>query len=349
MPSPAPGNTITLSPLWLLIGCLFIILLGALGGLIVQQFSAPVHTPLIKDLKPFVTNVQQVTVSANSLATKAVQDTQRSVVLLAQEGASGKKILASGLIITNDGLVVSVGQQAAKATSAIGSNGQSSPLVPVGADSLYGLNYFRLQDGVFTPLATTDANPDVGASLLLVTRSPLSFLPAAYDFFINEYAPVANQAPAITQVDRGRSATDSSFLAGAPAITEEGKVAGLLLDPEAGFLLPVSYLQRSIERVVGQQREVDPFTTLGFTPTYTYLDGPPATGRQFAMQITALTPHSRLESAGAKVGDRITKIGEVAVAVDTNIPTVLSTASTLTITRQTQELTISLTAPTITP
>jgi S1-C subfamily serine protease len=348
--NPQEGNTVQLSPVWVLIAALLIILMGMVGGMVSQRLAGPSNNvPLVKDLKPLVTNVQQLTVSSSSLYATAVQNAQRSIVLLAIDSPAGKKIIGTGLVITNDGLVVA-SPQSGGATSAIDSDGHTSPLDSVGPDALYGLHYYRLQNGIFSPPAITDTDSPAGSLLLAAGRSAQSNLPLAKQFPLEQYIAAADAPAGITLLAKGAALTDSDSLTGAPLLTEEGKVAGLLLGANEGLALPSSALRRSIDRVTNQKRESDPFSTLGISVAYKYANTPDQFG-SFGVFVQTVKPASIAAAAGLKAGDRITQVEDTALARDTNMGDVFAQPLPLHLTamRDSQTLNLTLTAATPSP
>ncbi len=337
-------KTIRLSPIWILIGALGITMLGMVGGIIGERLAGTAILPSVKELKPLVTNVQQVTISSNSAATVAVKNAERSVVLLAQTNGSDTKILATGLIITNDGLIVTTSRDA-QINAVIDAAGRSTIIDKVGADSVYGLQYFRLPNGIFSPLALTDTKAEIATQFLTVSRSPHSYQTIARPFFVSEYIVPTDAAAGSTQVIQGTSYADNNVLMGSPLLTEDGKVAGLLLNPGAGQVVTSSDLRRSLDRVANQKREADPLALLGLTINYAYTDNLADRTRTFTVIVQSVKPGSVTAVSGLKAGDSIRKIGETTVTVDTNIIDLLLQPLPLPITvgRAAQELILSFT------
>lgn len=295
---------------WLLFGALCVLAMGWLGGVIaLRTWPAPAPLP---DAAPdrLVTTVQEVTISPNTSHVERLNNVQRSVVLMARNQAGRVVAAATGVVVTNDGLVATV-TEAAGEWLAIDYHGRELPLRLVGRDALFGVTFFRLSDSVLAPIdLRTEAVP-VAYQLLGVSRSESTWLPRSFTFPVGEVSLPPELSPTgVQRVWRGLGTSDEA-LAGSPLLDDEGKLAGLLLNPGAGLALPHDHLAASIERVSTGQREADPLAELGLRVRYAFTPPTAPDGEQrFAAAITAVAPGSPAAAGGAAAGDLIVSIDE---------------------------------------
>lgn len=285
-----------------------VVLFGVAGG-VVAQFFFPTATPLTDTAEPVLTTVQQVTISPSNAAVKVVEQVQRSVLLLGDD---------IGFVLTSDGLVVSPVELKASTPVATDERGLQLPLETVGRDSVYGLSYYRLQNSVLPPLDIRRDDPGVAAQLLAVGRSVASFQPRVSIYALQEYVlPPDGSARGWHRLQHG-TPLGSRVLPGTPLLDEEGKVSGVLLDATQGLALPVAQLHESLNRVVANKREQDPFEEVGIAARPVFERFSPERPVALGLQLVAVRPQSSASTAGLKAGDIMLGLNQTTFTWDTN-------------------------------
>lgn len=293
---------------WLLLGGVCVTALGWLGGILAMQWRTE-QPPLPDATQRLVTTVQEVTISPNTSAAELLQSKQRSVVLLARRQGERLVPAATGIVVTNDGLVATVTPEA-DGLLAFDHQGRELAVRTVGQDALFGVTYLRLSESVLQPFdVRIEAVPEA-YQLMGVSRSENTFRPRIFFYPVWESALPPELAPrGVQRVLRGPAAS-GELLAGSPLLDDEGKLAGVLLNPAAGLALPADHLTASIERVSSGSREADPFTGVGLRIRYSFV---PPTGAdselRFAATVTAVVPNSPAAAGQAESGDVITALG----------------------------------------
>ncbi|MEX1997558.1 MAG: PDZ domain-containing protein [Candidatus Andersenbacteria bacterium] len=299
-------HIIRLSFFGVVVGFLGILLTGLLGGVVAQQAFQNSLPPLTNNPDQLVTTVQEVTISPNTSVAALLERTNRSVLLLAQGTEENTNIIATGLVLTNDGVVVTTNDMAV--TTAFDYEGRSLPLQHLGNDILFGLTYYRIPDNVVVPLDIAQQDPVVGQELLVLTRQTTTFLPRIKTFRINEYSLPAPGLPVAVQRVMVSTASPDDTTSGSPLLNDEGRVAGVLLDASQGLALPMSHLQASMGRLTSGQRELDPFANLGLSLTYSFKTLSLGQPVQFVATVSAVVPGSPAARAGVERGDTLTHI-----------------------------------------
>lgn len=295
-----------------------VILLGMAGGM-VAQFFLPAAAPLTGKTEPVLTTVQEVTISPSKAAVKVVEQTQRSVLLLGDDG--------TGFVLTSDGLVVSPIELKAATPAATDERGLQLPLETVGRDSVYGLSYYRLKNAVLPPLDIRRDDPGMAAQLLVVGRSVSTWQPRVATYTLQEYVLPPDGGPqGWHRLLRG-APLDSDVLPGSPLLDEEGKVSGVVVDATQGFALPVTQLTDSLNRVVANKREQDPFEELGITARPVFGVFAPERPVALGLQLTSVRPQSPAATAGLKAGDSVIGLNQTAFTWNNNPAAVLRGAS----------------------
>lgn len=323
-PRPPHDNVIRLSLAGLTIAALAMIGSGLLGGWLAQQIWRGPLPPLTNTNEPLVSTVQQVTISPNTATTESVQGANRSVVLIARADGTADSSLASGVVLTNDGLIATTANPATASLAAFDHEGRPLALDRVGRDEVFGITYFKIPRNVVVPLDLRADDPAVGHELTLLSRHPVSFLPTALEWSVRQFnLPASATAPGLQRLLQGPTSPDTS-LTGSPLLDDEGKIAGLVLDPRAGSALPVSYLRASFNRLTANQRERNPYTALGVSLTYTFTRHTPTDPITFAATVTAVTPNSIAAAAGLARGDLIVAINRQPLAWEQSVATALT-------------------------
>jgi len=95
---------------------------------------------------------------------------------------------------------------------------------------------------------------------------------------------------------------------GSPVVDEDGRLAGIIINPQAGLALPADHLRESMERVVNNRREFSPFEGLGFNIHYSFVTDPKKAGRQFVAEVISVKTNTPAAKSGIVKGDFITEI-----------------------------------------
>jgi len=297
-------QVVRISLLWLVVGALVMIMLGVLGGVLANQIWPPPVVPLSSDQDQIITTVQEVTISPNKSRVDRVEAAERSIVGIGIKDAAPMSILAMGVVITNDGLVISSAKLPKADLVAIDFDGRQLPLRTAGRDKLFGLSYFRLQEGLLSPLDLNSQNVSVGQSLLWLGRSKLTFLPIVEDYQVREWIlPPELGASGWQRMMRGTRINEAS-LNGSALVDEEGRLAGIITNSPAGLSLSGEHLLESVRRIANGQREVDPFADFGIKVHFA-LDTENFPGRRFVVEVVSVVPESRANGMDLRVKDKI--------------------------------------------
>lgn len=297
---------------WALAGASVVFLLGLAGGIVAQQLFPPPLPPLNTASDRLLPTVQQVTVSPNTVITDLVPRIERSIVSLARGTAADYTIVATGSVVTNDGLIVTTAERET-AQLAIDAEGRPLTLEFLGRDALYGFSYYRAADAVLVPLDVRGDDAVVGQELLLMAREAATFAPRVRPFRIFEFTlPEAGDPAAVQRVMRGAH-YDDSLLDGSPLLDEEGKIAGIITDAPAGQALSALHLKSSLLRMANNQREANPLANLGLAISYSFIRVQPTEGTTFVAEISAITPATSAALSSLEVGDAIVRINNEAL------------------------------------
>jgi S1-C subfamily serine protease len=284
---------------------------GVVGGFLAQQLfpTEPLVLPnLVGGSLPALPPINESSGEANQVL---VELNHRSVVLIGPVSAHSVGAVATAFVFTNDGLIAAPLEESPKDPwVAFDFQGTAVPLQVVGRDDLFGLTYFRLSSGVFPPLDLGQQDPAVGQTLLLVSASELTHESAVRPFLVQQYALPPEGSPAGIQRVAAGPVFGGERLRGSPLFDVEGRVAGISLRPDQGFILPVSALQQSIERVTQNQRERHPWREVGLDVQYSWQATEAGKPTYFVIVITRVGPQSPAGKAGFKAGDVITAFGE---------------------------------------
>lgn len=340
VPPSTTDSVIRLSVGWIITAVLIIVLCGFAGGFLAQQFFRAPLPPLTNETDRLITTVQEVTISPNTSTADNVSRANRSVFLLSRSAATAP--VASGFVVTNDGVIVSTVDITGPSPIAFDQEGRSLALARIGRDELYGLTYYRLPNNVVVPLDVRQSDPPVGYELLALSRNDATYLPRTMTFRVGEYQLPTNLALGVVRVMRG-DITTSESMQGSALIDDEGKVAGIL-QSGTGIAYPVSHIQASLNRFTSNQREVDTFATVGLTIANTFQVIAPEQTVAFHPQVLAVTPTSPADIAGIQRGDIITAINDEPITWERPFAAQLAVALpfTVTINRKGQLQTVTL-------
>lgn len=270
-----------------------VFVLGGFGGVIFDRYIIPelntypvvTHSGLFKKLTERVTVInktEQVVIREDDTVEKIISQPATSVVniiALTSENKTAKKEIApaTGVLITNDGLVVTYSENPFGNGDlryvALLFDGTSKGMVFVGYDSLTNLSFFRLSDAVNTP-AIALANSDdarVGKKLIALgnglaeyqNRLAVSTLGSVNRIFNLSGKTVASSEKweGVFEIDL---AAPGSFIGG-PAVSMSGEMVGLVgtltIDNVVHtFLIPSNVVRESFDRAVAG--------TLGMRPIF---------------------------------------------------------------------------------
>ncbi|MBI3255482.1 MAG: serine protease, partial [Candidatus Andersenbacteria bacterium] len=342
------SQTIRLSLRWLLLAALFVLGLGLIGGIVGAQLVGP-RLPVTTDSPDqIVSTVEQVTVSPNKNRSQVLEQGKRSIVLIGQVKGDGISYTGTGVIVTNDGLIATTALVSGEQIVAVDEAGKTFPLAPQGSDPLYGLTYLRLPSPVAVPIELSGVTDMTGNDLLAVSRVPQTQALETHLFHAESYRlpPENNNFPGWQRLLKGTLPV-ADILESAPVLDEEGKLAGLLFSPQAGFVLPASEIKISLDRLAAGKREFNPFAQAGFDIAYRFSEATAQQPGQFTAVVTSVTPRSAAAIAGIKAGDTISKVGDTSLAWQTPLVSQMGQGLplTLTLTRQGAERVTTLETP----
>lgn len=305
-----------------LAGCLIIILLGLVGGIIGAQLGQPQLAPLTVAAPETQPLPAPEVKNTNSSLASTLANAQRSILLLKR---NGRDFFGTGLVLTNDGLIVTAAAVGEKdQVAGYDSEGREMALDWVGADALFDLSYFRASRNILVPLDLGASEAPVGSALLALSRNTVSFETIAAGFTVNEYAlPESMEALGTQRVMRG-------ILAGRPAVSavlidSDGKASGILLDGERGRVLPASQIKASFDRVRADKADQNIFADLGLETKFNYANLAGQKSIRFVATVAAVRPESIAAAAGLKRGDIITQIGDSSLTPTLNLAELLAT------------------------
>lgn len=301
---------------WLILGVVGAVLLGVLGGVASRYFGPVRSTPLIPEQGQLVSTVQEVTLSPNTAVAELVGTAQRSVVALATGEGPSQTVIATGALLTNDGVIATSSALPRTSTLvALDFRGVSLPLDYLGSDNVYGIGWWRVRDGVFTPFELVDDDPSVGTELIGLARSAITLQPRVDRYSLSSYRlphdgdPVGWQRVAV-----GSLAFPDDVLRGAPLLDDNGHLAAVVMQPSTGTALPASQLMASLTRLTQNNRELNPFENLGLDIRYTFTVVPPSPERRFVAEVLSVVPGTPAAAARLQRGDFITAVDETAVS-----------------------------------
>lgn len=305
-------GVVRLSLGWLTAGFIAVALFGVIGGLIGQAIMGPasVSMPLDPENK-MITNIQEVKISPNLATAELVKRHSRSVWILKDE-SSGQNVTAMAL--TSDGILATAEEEIHNTEKAYDFEGKPWQIEAVGSDPLYGLSYYRIREGLVTPLDMRSEDSPEGTTLIALGLNSRTYTPHADAFFIHEYALPESSDPAGVQRYAAGSKLSGSGLAGAPVLDEEGKVAGILTGASEGKLLPISQVRASFERALAKQLEINPLQAAGFSVNYVFLPERQGEAVRFMAEAATVIPGGEADKAGLKRGDLITAVGDETLA-----------------------------------
>lgn len=296
---------------WLVVGAVIMILLGMFGGIVVQYVIPRQQLPLIPDQQQLVSTVQEITISPNQAAARIVDAAHRSVVALAQTEQAASSFVGTGVLLTNDGTLATTFTGTVTNVIAYDFRGIPLQLDFLGHDALYGLTWWKIRDGVFAPLDLTNDDPAVGSELLALARVPETFQPRVGSYKVSYYnLPSEESPPGQQRIAVGSTlAVDETFV-GSPLLSEDGKLAALLIEPRTGTALTALQLREGLARLIDGKREADPLAELGVTVRYAFSPASTSQQQRFYVEIINVQPGSLVADGGLKRGDHIIAVND---------------------------------------
>ena len=298
-------RVVQVSLLWLLLGAGVMVLLGMGGGVLVNLVWSPTVMPLTDGQELITTTVQEVTISPNKAAKEIVEKADKSIVSIID--VTNKSVIANGVVVTNDGLIVTSASLPKTDLTAIDYLGMEAPLSRVGEDELYGLTYLKFKEGVVGPLDVRKDSLTAGSELLVLSRARLTSLPQVDKWQLKEWVLPPEISPqGIQRVWRGTALGDPTATSSA-LVDDDGRLAGLIMNGPAGLAITADDVLISLQRLAQGQRETDPLRDFGVTLHYGLETGG-TTGRKFVAQVTGVEADTPAALAGLKTQDVITEI-----------------------------------------
>jgi hypothetical protein len=300
---------IRISLVWIFIGIVMMLLLGIIGGVLANQLWPTQRMPLVNEQEKIITTVQKVTISPNKAASEVVATANRSIIGITSKASVNKTLIATGIVVTNDGLVVTSSKLPSSELLAIDWQGLEVPLKLVGRDDFFGLTYLRIEEGILTPLDVRGEKIPIGNKLLVLNRVKETGLTRVDDYLVKEWVLPPELGPSGIQRLLKGTPIDNTVLTSGALIDEDIRLAGIVLNEEAGLILGGDHLLMSIQRVATNKREADPFGELGIKIHYA-LETSKNGERIFAAEIISIDPKSWATEKGLKVKDKIIAIND---------------------------------------
>ncbi len=324
-------TTIRISLRWVALTAVLIFAIGVIGGLIGTSFSQPPLPPLENGQEQLVTTVQEVTISPSMAASGVVKNSQRTTVLLAENAGSDIAFAGLGVVLTNDGLVASTVNASSDELLAFDNEGRAIAVSKIGTDALFGVTYYELLESVVQPFEIENSDPSEGTTLLALSRSRDTLLPIVRQWTVSEYGlPGASQPIGRQRILLSNMDTPDAF-DGSALLTDEGALAGILVNASGGVAMPASEIRASLNRATTGQRESNPFAQWGFLVHHDFEFSVDTNQYSYVPSISSVTPRSPAAISTLRAGDILTEINGNSVAWGTSIAQQISTTQPLTL------------------
>ena len=328
----------------IVLGLSIVLVLGVVGGAIGQQMFGirTTQSPSDND-NGMVTTVQEVKISPNKSVAEIVSASNRSVWHLGNEDASFTEG-PTAFSITSDGLMVTAGVLSQEATHAYDLAGKSLAVEKAGYDVMYDLTYLKLKEGVVSPIDLRSEDISEGAALVVVGSNPSTHTSLVDIYRVKKYALPNSASPAGVQKYAVGNAVPEKALIGAPALDEEGNVAGIIVDYQSGEMLPISQVKASFERMADRAHEENQLQEMGVSLNYIIAPLKEGESVAFMAEVATVSPSSETFQAGIKRGDRIIEVSGEQLSWQKSVASQLSSARpvTIKIIREDEELSLIL-------
>lgn len=318
------STTVKLSLGSLVLLCVGILAIGALGAFIGAKIASPRIVQQTSDSNHTVVPIsQEITVSPSKLITDIASSKSKSVVVLAHQSSKGITAFATGVIITNDGVILSPQDGGSDPVVAIGDDTAITPVTHIGQDSLTGLHFFKLDHALVTPIELSQTPPQVGASLAGLLRTQQTMRPGVALTSLAQIIPPSDHTASGIQQVGIYQPTQIAILAGTPLLNEDGTLSGIVSDTENHVALLVPDIKSAISRLSSSTLASNPYTDIGFTITWNLAQD---TQSHLLVQaaVQSVTPGSFAAKAGLKSGDSIISINNNAITWDSDIQTLIA-------------------------
>ncbi len=265
---------------------------------------------------------QQITVSPGKLASDIAASKSKSIFLLVHKTAKGVKVFATGVAVTNDGIIASTQNGGTDPVFALGEDATLIEATQIGTDVLTGIHFFKLQNALINPIDVTQTMPKIGSTLLALSRSSVTISPLIQATVMSQIHPASADTPeGIQQI--GAIQMLPSAVPGSAILDEDGKLAGLLLTDDGSSVLLAPDVAQAISRLSSNTLSYNPFTDLGFTINWSLQeDAQSHLGIKAVVQSVA--PKSIASQGELKTGDIITAVNANTVSWDSNITNLLA-------------------------
>ncbi len=333
-------KTIRVSLGSLVLALIILAAIGIMGGYIGTRIFPPQQPLISGDDRSIIPIAQQVVISPNKSAQENVSQASRSIYLLAETASRGITPLGSATAITNDGILMTTVDATGDGLLAIGENGQSMQLSPIGTDALTGISFLKASGQIVTPLEMAQNAPRPGEMLLAPYRQPsIAQIATASTMMSGTTLPSDSYAPGLQKLAQLTAPVDVP--SGTPLLDDAGTLAGMLIDPENGTAIVISDIRSALDRLSSGSLAKNPFADLGFTVSWRgqVNEVPSIT---IASVVDSVAQNGNAAKAGMRAGDVITAVGGNTLTWDTPLTPLLSPApSTITVMRQGEQQTLS--------
>lgn len=337
-----PITTIRLSLGIICIGVILFFLIGLAGGYIGSLFAPSPITVLPNGDRTIVPVSQQVTISPSKKGEDITSTQGKSVLLLVKQTTKGILPIGTGIILTNDGVVMSTKAISDTTLFGLGEDGSLSALLAIGQDELSGIAFFRIPDQILPPVALAQSVPHAGSEVISIFRNEQTMRPTSSRHTLSGIvAPEGEHAPGIQQVAY-LAGESSSLPVGAALFNDEGALVGAMREGGTPTMLLVPDITAALSRLSANTLTLNPFRAAGLTVAWKIAqDLSGVFGmRAVVSQVTLKTPAF---NAGIKSGDIITSIRGKTITWDSELSELISkTPFTLSLIRQGEERTVAI-------
>ncbi len=340
MQDTSPSTILRLSLGNIVLGIFLLFLIGTAGGYLGYRLAPAPLTVLPNGDRTIVPISQHVTISPSKTGEDIITTQGKSVLLLVEQTTKGIKPMGNGIIVTNDGVVVSTQSSSNTALSAVLDDGSITTLTPAGVDALSGLTFFRIPDQILPPVTLAQSAANVGSEVISIARNDTTMRPTASRHIVSAIiAPDSAQAPGIQQVALLSGTVPSP---GAAFFDDEGRLVGALRTGETPTMISVTDIAAALSRLSAGTLTEDPFATPGFTVSWKLMQD---SAGIFGMRavVSSVSPKSPAFTAGIKVGDILTSNNGKAITWDSSLSQALTKPPfTLSLVREGEERTVIL-------
>lgn len=339
---PEKATTIRLSLGLICIGIALFFLVGGLGGYTASRLIPAPVTVLQTGDRTVIPVSQQVTISPSKNTESIVSAQGKSILVLVKQTPKGIVPLGTGIILTNDGVIMSTKAISEPSISALGEDGVLSPITLIGHDTLSDITFFRIADQILPPVTLAQSSPAIGSEIVNIFRDYHTIRIGAVKYTVsNIVAPDTENAPGLQRVGL-LSGTASPAIPGTALFNDEGRLVGAILEKEAPTMVLVSDITDALSRLSANTLAEDPFAATGIQITWR-LEKDTSGALAMLAAISHIDQKSPSFTAGIKTGDIITAINGNAITWDSVISKALEKPPiSISVLRQGEERTITL-------